>query len=345
MREDEKYMRRCLELAKLGAGNVAPNPMVGAVIVHNGKIIGEGYHQKYGEAHAEVNAFGSVAFPDLLKESTVYVSLEPCSHYGKTPPCCNLLIEKKVKRVVVGCVDPYAEVSGNGIKAIEEAGIEVAVGVLEKECLELNRRFFTFHTKKRPYVILKWAQSPDGYMDIDRHHKEKGIHWITQAETKILTHQWRHEEAAILVGKNTVATDNPQLSCRAVRGNSPIRIILDPEMRLDYGAFHVGDRSVQTYILSRKKVISNGNLKFIQPKSFEVSDILFALYELNILSVIIEGGKKTLESFIQSGIWDEARVLSGTSPLKTGLKAPEIEGAERTSFLYGKDSVKIIGND
>lgn len=344
MNQDEQFMLRALELAQKGAGYVAPNPMVGAVIVHQGKIIGEGYHEQFGEGHAEVNAFHSVKESDLLPEATIYVSLEPCSHHGKTPPCCDLIIRKKVKRVVVGCIDPFSEVSGRGIQAIEQAGIIVEVGVLKKECLELNRRFFTFHTKKRPYVILKWAQSADGFMDIDRSQGKKGTHWITQKETKKLTHRWRHEESAILVGRNTVANDNPELNCRAVSGISPHRIVIDPELKLDYGAFHVGDRSVQTFVLTNKEVVSKGKLQFIQPTSFEPQAILSAIYKLGLLSVIVEGGKYTLEQFIDRDLWDEARILSGTTMMEKGTKAPEIDGILQENFDFGKDRVQFIRN-
>ena len=337
-------MQRALDLAKLGAGTVAPNPMVGAVIVYDDKIIGEGYHMNYGEAHAEVNAFRTVNDPALLQESTMYVSLEPCSHYGKTPPCCDLIIQKKVKRVVVGCVDTYSEVSGTGIKALKQAGIDVTVGVLEKECMDLNRRFFTFHNKKRPYVILKWAQSADGFMDIDRTKGKKGVHWITQKETKALTHKWRHEEFGILVGRNTIINDNPELTCRAMMGISPHRFVIDPELKLDYGAYHVGDRSVQTYILTNKQVHSEGKLKFVQPDSFEIKDILSKIHELKVLSLIIEGGKRTLEGFIESDLWDEARILTGAGEIGKGVEAPKLEGRMYKSFKFGKDQIQILRN-
>lgn len=341
MNQHEIFMERCLFLAKLGAGNVAPNPMVGSVVVHDGKIIGEGYHEKYGEAHAEVNAIQSVKDKSLLKNSTIYVNLEPCAHFGKTPPCANLIIESEIPNVVIGCIDSYAEVAGKGIDKMEKAGIQVTVGVLEKESLELNRRFFTFHSKKRPYIILKWAQTMDGFMDIDRSDKQKGIFWITQPETQVLVHKWRHEEAAILVGKNTVSTDNPSLTCRAFEGNSPIRIVLDPKMRLDYGAFHVGDRSVKTYIFTEKKIVSSGLLEFIEITDFTVAGILSKLYALNIQSVIVEGGKTTLTSFIDAELWDEARILTGTVFIGNGLEAPKINGILKSQDRLGKDHLTI----
>jgi diaminohydroxyphosphoribosylaminopyrimidine deaminase / 5-amino-6-(5-phosphoribosylamino)uracil reductase len=345
MQDDEIFMQRALDLAKLGAGTVAPNPMVGAVIVHDDKIIGEGFHINYGEAHAEVNALNTVTDLDKLTESCIYINLEPCSHYGKTPPCCDLLIEKGLRRVVVGCVDSHNKVAGAGIKALEQAGVEVTVGVLELECLELNRRFFTFHNKKRPYVILKWAQSSNGFIDIDRtKEKQRGIFWISQPETKSLTHKWRHEEHGILVGRNTVANDNPELTCREMMGISPHRIVIDPELKLDYGAFHVGDRKVQTYILTDKEVKSAGMLQFIRPDSFEIKDILTKLHELKILSVLVEGGKDTLQRFIDSGLWDEARILSGIDEISKGVPAPKISGQKQKGYHFGKDAVEIIRN-
>lgn len=345
MTPDEKFMQRCLDLAKLGQGNVAPNPMVGAVLVHDGKIIGEGFHEQYGEAHAEVNAIANVADKNLLSQATIYVNLEPCAHFGKTPPCSNLIIDSKIPNVVIGCVDSYAEVSGKGIAKMSAAGVNVKVGVLENECLAFNRRFFTFHSKKRPYVILKWAESAEGFIDIDRAKDEKGIFWITQPETKALVHKWRHEEAAILVGKNTVKTDNPQLNCRAFKGNSPIRIVIDQKLHLDYGGFHVGDRSVLTYILTEKEIQGSGNLQFICPAEFSAEGILNCLYQLNIQSVIIEGGKTTLSHFIEENLWDEARILTGANSIKNGVPSPIISGNSKKSYDFGKDRVKILVND
>jgi diaminohydroxyphosphoribosylaminopyrimidine deaminase/5-amino-6-(5-phosphoribosylamino)uracil reductase len=342
---DDTYMRRCLQLANLGKGFVAPNPLVGAVIVHKNKIIGEGYHMQYGKAHAEVNAVNSVKNKELLKDSTIYVNLEPCAHFGKTPPCANLIVDVGIPKVVIGCVDSFAAVAGKGIAILEAAGIDVRVGVLEKEALELNRRFFTFHAKKRPYVILKWAQSSDGFIDIDRKNNEQGIAWITQPETQVLVHKWRHEEAAILVGKNTVKNDNPELTCRTYKGNSPIRIVIDEKMRLDYGGFKVGDRSVLTYIFTKKKAISKGNLQFITLEDFSTKGILEKLFELNIQSVIIEGGENTLSRFINEQNWDEARVLQGKTTFNSGTKAPKIAGNMSNNYSLGIDSLTVYTND
>lgn len=342
MSTDEKFMQRCIDLAQLGAGSVAPNPMVGSVVVHNGKIIGEGYHEQYGQAHAEVNAIQSVKDKTLLEKATIYVNLEPCAHFGKTPPCSDLIIASKIPNVVIGCIDSYSEVAGKGIAKMSDAGINVNVGVLEKESLALNKRFFTFHNKKRPYIILKWAQSANGCIDIDRTNNEKGVFWITQPETKALVHKWRHEEAAILVGKNTIKVDNPSLTCRNYEGNSPIRVIIDQKMRLDYGGFNVGDRKVQTYVLSEKDVISNGMLQFVKPVDFTIKSILTALASLDIQSIIIEGGATTLSHFIKADLWDETRILTGINSIPNGKPAPKVEGIVNKTYAFGKDQVKII---
>ncbi|MCB9222945.1 MAG: bifunctional diaminohydroxyphosphoribosylaminopyrimidine deaminase/5-amino-6-(5-phosphoribosylamino)uracil reductase RibD [Crocinitomicaceae bacterium] len=325
---DEQYMDRCITLAQQGLGMVAPNPMVGSVVVHEGKIVGEGYHMQYGGPHAEVNAINSVKDQSLLYSSTLYVNLEPCAHFGKTPPCSNLIIEKKIPKVVVGCIDSYSEVAGKGIERMRNAGIEVVVGVLEKASLDLNKRFFTFHNKKRPFVILKWAQSSDGFIDIDRSTGDKGIHWITQTETKQLVHKWRREEAGILVGKNTVINDDPELTVREIEGHSPTRFIIDPANELDLTKYKVGNDKAKTVVISGQDALS-------------IETILDRIYRENIQSVIIEGGKFTLEQFIQSGIWDEARILTGINELKNGTTAPIIQGTVVESYFYGKDKIEI----
>ncbi|MGB0423864.1 MAG: bifunctional diaminohydroxyphosphoribosylaminopyrimidine deaminase/5-amino-6-(5-phosphoribosylamino)uracil reductase RibD, partial [Flavobacteriales bacterium] len=248
----ETFIRRCFQLAKLGKGAVAPNPFVGAVIVHDGKVIGEGYHRKYGGPHAEVNAIQSVTDKGLLSEATVYVNLEPCSFTGNTPPCADLLVHHQVKRVVISNVDPHERVSGTGIERLRQAGIDVVTDVLSEEGAELNRRFFAFHQKKRPYIILKWAQSQDGYLDLRRQPGVKGINWVSTKEAKLLTHLWRSEEAAILVGRKTVEVDNPTLTVREVSGNNPTRIVLDPNDSLSRD-YHVFDESARTLIYNHKK--------------------------------------------------------------------------------------------
>jgi len=344
MIDHEKYMERCLQLAKLGIGNVTPNPMVGAVIVCDDKIIGEGYHQKYGEPHAEVNAINSVKDKSLLEKSTIYVNLEPCSHFGKTPPCANLIVENKIPHVVIGCVDSNNEVAGKGIEKLKSAGIEVTINVLEKESRELNKRFFTFHEKKRPYIILKWAQSADGFIDIKRTSNQKGIVWMSQPETKKLVHQWRHEEAGILVGWKTIAIDNPELTCREIVGKNPVRIVIDQDLRLDYTAFKVGDYSTPTIILTKKTATSGAGLQFINPADFSIQEILKTLYLQKIQSVIIEGGKSTIEHFIFAGIWDEARIIEGITKIKAGEVAPTISGKTISENKFGKDLIQILQN-
>ena len=304
---NEAYIARCIQLAKNGFGKVSPNPMVGCVIVHNGKIIGEGYHQNYGEPHAEVNAINAVKNVSLLKEATLYVSLEPCAHFGKTPPCADLIIHHQIPKVVIGCIDTFSEVSGKGIDRLRSKNVDVTVGILEKECMDLNKRFFTFHTKKRPYIILKWAQSKDGFIDKLRTESSPTINWITQPETQQLTHLWRSQEDAILVGKNTVLNDNPSLTVRAIEGKNPKRFVL----------------AKQEEISSNYAVCNNeAETHFIEAKTAQ--EICDALYERNIQSVIIEGGKQTLETFISAKLWDEALVFTGNVLFEAGLKAPTL---------------------
>lgn len=292
---DETYMRRCLELASCGFLNARPNPMVGAVIVYEGRIIGEGYHVRCGEAHAEVNAFASVKPEDehLLPESTLYVSLEPCSHHGKTPPCADLIVRKGVKRVVVGCVDPFAQVQGRGIEKLRNAGIEVTVGVLEEECLRLNRRFITFHTQHRPYIILKWAETENGFLD-DHFHPLA----ISSPFTKMLSHKLRTENDAILVGRVTDEREHPELNVREWSGRNPKRLVLGDGMKVD--------------------------------------ELLRSLYEESIQSLIVEGGRKTLQSFIDAGLWDEIHVETAPITVNNGTKSPllppDIRVAKRESY-------------
>lgn len=346
--EDEFYMRRCLELATLGAQDVAPNPMVGAVLVHNGRIIGEGFHRKFGQAHAEVNAIDSVLKEDqsLLTESSLYVSLEPCSHHGKTPPCSDLIIESGIPRVVIGCIDSYSEVAGKGIQRLRDNNIDVKVGVLENDSLYLNRRFFTFHTKKRPYIILKWAVSSDGFLDKERNEDEAKINWITQPETQQLTHQWRAEEGAILVGKQTVLNDNPSLTVRAVNGESPIRLIItsSPEEIPDNSRILNDD--AQTIIFNPVMDKKENATTWVRTDFEEniLSQIMKHLHGMSIQSLIVEGGKTTLEHFIEQDFWDEARILEGVNTFENGILAPKIEGRLINQFTFGKDNVTILEN-
>lgn len=326
MSTPQLFMQRCLDLALLGIGNVAPNPMVGCVIVHNGTIIGEGYHEKYGQAHAEVNAIGSVKNPELLKESTLYVSLEPCAHFGKTPPCSDLIIEKQIPRVVVGTVDPFAEVAGKGIEKMRKAGIELEVGLLEKKCRTLNRRFFKFHEKKRPYIILKWAQTLDGFIDTDR---TETVHptWITNALAKRLVHKQRSEESAILIGTNTAQYDNPALTVREWSGTQPIRMVIDRVGRLDPG-LQIFDRQCPTWVFTSAEKTSSENLEYIRLNFDQniLPQMMDELYRRNILSVIVEGGSKLLNSFIEMNLWDEAFVYTGNQFFGKGVAAPHISG-------------------
>jgi diaminohydroxyphosphoribosylaminopyrimidine deaminase/5-amino-6-(5-phosphoribosylamino)uracil reductase len=340
-------MQRCLDLAALGMGSVSPNPMVGAVIVHDGRIIGEGYHQKYGEAHAEVNAVNQVLANfenggDLLKQSTIYVSLEPCAHYGKTPPCADLIIKHGIPKAVVGCRDPFDQVDGKGIEKLKDAGIDIIVGVLEGECKWLNRRFFTRVQQQRPYIILKWAQTDDGFFAPD----DSTQLWITGPESRKLVHQWRSEEDAILVGKNTVAIDNPQLNVRYGEGRSPKRVVIDRRLELDK-SLNVFDQSVETLIFNEVKMDVEGNIKYIALEDFDrfvPQYILYQLYLQDIQSIIIEGGAYTLNSFIAAGLWDEARIFTGNSSLTKGIKAPQIKGIIVEQILSETDRLQIIQN-
>ncbi|MDQ8012073.1 MAG: bifunctional diaminohydroxyphosphoribosylaminopyrimidine deaminase/5-amino-6-(5-phosphoribosylamino)uracil reductase RibD [Flavobacterium nitrogenifigens] len=323
----EKYIKRCIELAQNGLGTTYPNPMVGSVIVYEGKIIGEGWHKKAGEPHAEVNAVNSVKNKSLLKKATIYVSLEPCSHFGKTPPCCDLIIANEIPNVVVGTVDPNEKVAGKGILKLIEAGANVTVGVLEDECNELNKRFFTFHQKKRPYIILKWAESQDGFLAPEKaiDHDRKPI-WITNQYSRQLVHKWRTEEQAILVGTQTVVDDNPKLNARDWDGNNPTRIVIDRNNRIDKDSF-IFDDSVRTIIFSsetEKSSKENTQFETIDFNKNIVPQILDVLYQNQIQSGIIEGGRQTLQSFIDENLWDEARIFIGKTSFEKGTKAPEI---------------------
>lgn len=323
MTSDEKYMSRCLQLAKLGAGYVAPNPMVGAVLVHDDTIIGEGYHKRYGEAHAEVNCINSVSDENkrLIENSIMYVSLEPCSHFGKTPPCSDLIIQQKIKRVIIGCSDIYEEVAGKGIEKLRNAGVQVVTGVLENESRDLNKRFFTFHNVKRPYIILKWAQSANAKVG----SKYERV-LISNNYSNRLVHKWRSEEAAILVGKNTILQDDPELTTRLWKGKNPTRIVIDPNLELPASS-KVFNREAKTIIYNVLKSASEENHQYVQlPKGNFLQNMLLSLYEKNIQSVLVEGGAKTLQSFIGQDVWDEARVITNcTMILEEGIDAPEMK--------------------
>ncbi|MDX1956310.1 MAG: bifunctional diaminohydroxyphosphoribosylaminopyrimidine deaminase/5-amino-6-(5-phosphoribosylamino)uracil reductase RibD [Chitinophagaceae bacterium] len=324
----ESYMLRCLQLAQLAAGHTAPNPMVGAVLVHHDRIIGEGYHQEYGQAHAEVNCLNSVPESDrhLIPESTIYVSLEPCAHYGKTPPCADRIISEGIGRVVIGTRDPFGEVNGKGIEKLKNAGINVVTGVLEKECREMNKRFFTFHEQQRPYVILKWAQTANGF--ISGKGEERLL--ISNSLTQRLVHQWRGEEAVILVGTRTALLDDPALTNR-FGGPQPLRAVVDLDLKLP-GSLKLLDSSQPTLIFNTQKEEKLGNLNFLKVsgKNDLVREILKHLYTLKKASLLVEGGAALLGSFIQTGAWDEARVITNDSlVVEEGTMAPIITGAVR----------------
>lgn len=345
-------MRRCLELAKNGSGTTYPNPMVGSVIVCNDIIIGEGWHKKSGEGHAEVNAINSVKDKSLLKKSTIYVSLEPCSHFGKTPPCCELIIENEIPNVVIGTVDPNIKVAGNGIKKLIEAGKKVTVGVLESECKELNKRFFTFHEKKRPYVILKWAESKDGFIapmtlrQAQDDIKDRKPAWITNEFSRQLVHKWRSEEQAILVGTNTVIEDNPKLDVRDWSGNNPIRIVLDQNNRIPKDS-HLFDNQVKTIFfsnLSKTPLEENCIFEIIDFKKKIAEQILKVLFNHNIQSLIIEGGTKTVQTFIDEDLWDESRIFIGNNCFESGTKAPIIH-LKKSDKNYIENDILIISRN
>ena len=315
-------MHRCLQLAKLGAGHVAPNPMVGAVLVYQNTIIGEGYHQQYGQAHAEVNCINRVseAHKSLIEKSTLYVSLEPCNHHGKTPPCADLIIKNNIPNVVIACRDIYKEVDGKGIQKLQQAGIDVITGVLEKEALELNKRFFTFHTKKRPYIILKWAQSNDAKIAELNFSAVK----ITNDTTNRLVHQWRSREAAILVGAKTALHDNPKLTTRFWKGKNPVRVVIDRQLQLP-ASLYLFDGSVKTIVFNQIKNGEENGLIFYKLGVDEniIPGLLNALYQLNIQSVLVEGGAILLQSFIDQHCWDEARVIINEElNIGDGIEAP-----------------------
>jgi len=332
-------MQRCLDLAALGLGKTYPNPMVGSVIVYQDRIIGEGWHQKAGNAHAEVNAVASVKDKSLLKDSTMYVSLEPCAHFGKTPPCAELIIKNKIPNVVVGCLDPFSEVSGKGIEMMRNAGLNVKVGVLEQDCKESHKRFFTFHKKLRPYIILKWAETKDGFIAPFNQESGKPF-WITTLESKKLVHKWRTEEASILIGTNTAENDNPSLTARLWAGNQPLRLIMDRSLRLPNN-LNVFDESIKTLVFTEQSKENSGLTEYqvIDFNSIH-QEIMDVLYQRRIHSVIIEGGQKTMQSFIDADLWDEARVFVGDTNLKKGVIAPQLKGQSVSEEYISTDLLK-----
>ena len=349
MKIHENYIKRCIQLAKNGLGNTYPNPLVGCVIVHQDKIIGEGWHQKAGGHHAEVNAINSVKDKSLLDKATLYVSLEPCNHFGKTPPCSDLIISHKIPKVIIGTIDPYDEVAGKGVEKLKKHGCEVVVGVLGKECVELNKRFLHYHTNKRPYIILKWAETKDGFIDTDRqviNGDEAKPNWITNQYSRQLVHKWRAEEQAILVGTNTVINDNPKLDVRSWFGKNPIRIVMDKNLRIPEN-YNVFDGSVKTIILTENSINLKVNNLFYEQIDFTKNigkQICKVLYKHEIQSVIIEGGSQTLQTFIDANLWDEARIFLGEITFSNGIHAPKIKGVESDSRMIRSDVLKVFNN-
>lgn len=332
MNTDAFYISRCLQIAKQGLGTTSPNPMVGCVIVNNGIIISEGFTSPYGGNHAEVNAIQAISDKYLLHTSTLYVTLEPCSHYGKTPPCVNLILEYHIPRVVIGCIDTHSAVNGQGIQKLRDSGCHVTVGVLEALCKQHHKRFFTYHNKKRPYIILKWAETKDGFIAPDSKLKKAPV-WITNNMSRLLVHKWRSEEQAILVGRKTVSEDNPKLTVRDWHGNHPVRVVIDRKNTLSED-FFIFDNSSKTI------VISENNADFSKPIAQQICDIL---YGNSINSIIIEGGAKTLQTFINEGLWDEARIfVSQDTIFESGIRAPKISGKINSEIQLQMDLLKIL---
>ena len=335
--KEELLMKRCLTLAKQGLGKTSPNPMVGAVIVYNNKIIGEGFHAKAGGNHAEVEAIRNVKNKTLLKKSSLYVNLEPCNHFGKTPPCSDLIIDKKIPKVIVGSTDPNPKVSGLGIQKLKDNGVNVKLGVLKNECDELNKRFFCYHTKKRPYIILKWAESKDGFIS-PINQKDGEIFWITTNESIQIAHKWRSEEDSIAVGINTIIKDNPELTTRHWRGKSPIPIIIDPKNRINTNSKILKNNIKLFHFIDNKGKINN---KFSKQINFKngIPDILETLYRNKINSILVEGGRKTIQKFIDDNFWDEARYFVGVKKIRDGIKAPVIKNKKWIKKNISKDLV------
>ncbi len=334
--DDSKFMKRCIDLALKGIGYTYPNPLVGSIIVHNNKIIGEGYHAKYGESHAEVNAINNVVNKKLLRESTLYVNLEPCNHHGNTPPCTEAIIDNNIKRIVIGSRDPNKLVDGSGIDKLRSSGCDVVVGVMDLECSDLNKRFFKYHKHKRPYIILKWAESKDGFISpLKSRLSTRKVNWISGEKSKKLTHKWRSEEHSILVGVQTIIDDNPLLTTRFVNGKDPIRFVLDPNSRIPIDS-RVLSQTSKTIIFSKKE--NNLISDYTKSLSFEnIQLIIESLYNMKIQSVLIEGGTKTINHFLNNDLWDSIRVFKSNKKIKDGIKSPYVD--------FSKFSKNDIGDD
>ena len=341
----EHYIKRCLEISKLGIGTTRPNPSVGAVLVVDDRIIGEGFTSPYGGNHAEVNAISAVKDQTLLAIATMYVTLEPCSHFGKTPPCADLIIKSEIKKVVIGCIDSNVLVAGKGIERLQNAGCEVIVGVLEKECKAHHKRFFTFQTKKRPFIILKWAQTLDAYVAPKNRAIQAPV-WITNEASRQLVHKWRSEEQAILVGTTTVLDDNPRLDVRYWKGEDPVRIVIDKELKIPTN-LKVYDGSVKTIFINESSTYVKGTIffekiNFSKPIAIQICEVLF---KHKIQSLIVEGGTKTIQTFIDENLWDEARVFSGEVHFNDGVNAPKFDVIPTNKENIKGDILKTYLND
>ena len=341
MEIDEKYMRRALQLARQGEGHTSPNPMVGAVIVGpDGTIVGEGWHRRCGEGHAEVNAVASARNASLLKDSTLYVTLEPCSHYGKTPPCARLIIERGIPRVVVGCLDPFVKVAGRGVKMLQEAGVEVIVGVLEQECRELNRRFMTAHTLGRPWVQLKWAQTADGYIALPPEAGENPLHMSTPVTMRLM-HRQRALCDAIVVGANTARIDNPSLTTRYWPGRSPLRVILSRNLSIPDNLNLLTD-GLPTIVYNGVKNETVGAVEYVQMDTTSPQAWLEDLYRRKVTSVMVEGGTRVLQDMIEAGAWDEARIETSPRRVGQGVVAPHITGHQIVHRIIDGNSIIVL---
>ncbi len=349
MTEDEYYMQRALQIAKNAFGTTWPNPMVGALLVCKDKIIGEGYTSAYGGSHAEINAIASVKDKTLLPISTLYVTLEPCAHQGKTPPCTTAIITHEIPKVIIGVLDPNDKVTGKGVSKLRAAGVTVQSGILEEQCRMHHRRFLTFCTKKRPYIILKWAKSEDGFLAPARENRSKVAtpYWITNRYSRQLVHQWRAEEQGILVGYNTVYLDNPRLTIREWSGKSPTRVVIDPQKQLPK-TYNVFGQSATTLVMNEvKDDQSEKNITYIKCnlQTDIAENITTVLYKKNMLSLLVEGGKATLQHFIDANLWDEARIFTGDKTLKNGLQAPIISGHLAGITSIDNDTLELRFND
>ena len=345
MRQDHhKFMLRAIELAKKGLGRAAPNPIVGAVIVHQNKIIGEGYHEKYGQAHAEVNAIASIKKEDthLLRNATIYVTLEPCAHFGKTPPCAKLIVEKQIPKVVIACLDPFPKVAGRGVEMLKKAGIEIKLGIQEEVGKHLIRRFVTFYQKKRPYIILKWAETIDGFMAPLQPQQR----WISNKIAKKLSHRWRTEEAAILVGTSTANIDNPKLSSRLWPGQNPLRLVIDKNLKLP-SSLHLFDQSIPTLVFTAQSKAASFNCSYQQIDFSKniIPQILINLHRRQINSLIVEGGKQLFNSFIDLDLWDEARIFVGKQYWGEGVAAPKLKARHLKKESIGNNELIHLFKD